>query len=238
MIEEEYRKLVNWVQKTRKHMLCSGSGELELMVPAKVYTDLHRVATRNNNFDILSIMNPDVRIEGILVRPDPSYAGGPAPTHASGKVQMRAGSCSFTSSGMTPIHEMHMLWPPCSHAKEYIEYIEKVKEWCIRKGSPFFQRRDVARINGLSPREAYNAMKYARAKGDIENRTGYMLPTRWWHFKFESTPRQSPNVFDLAANDMISKKTAMAQVGIDFNKEATAMKEEMAKMMAVPKEMM
>jgi len=138
------------------------------------------------------------------------------------RMDMQAiGGIRITREHKKPRFRRWTRWPVVS--KQSLDvHIEKIREWCKSKKSPWFQRQDVVRVCKIDVRLANMVIREAYAQGRMAPKKQGV--GKWHQFKqpvqFQGTPNTQPNVFMKAMQaGVVSKQTALAEFGLDMSAE-------------------
>ena len=229
MNKRDYKNLIEWVSENKRVMEVTGAFNLILTVDNRIIQDLYGhagqgIAHYGNMSRIGGYGGRSIRIMDIEVQPQSTPTG--TSTNALEAVTLRAQGMNLVRGDITPIMKAATCWPIRKNAEAFRECMGKVRAWCERKESSWFQRADVIRLGGCSNHMASEALEYMKAAGDIQNNG------RWWYFVrwFKGTPRNGVSKFqmgvDLASRGMVSMQSIAASLGIDYEEELKALRQE------------
>lgn len=225
MTKRDFRGLLDWIRENKRIMEVTGAFNITLVVENRIMNELSAYHGQDiAHFRGGNYGSHAVQLQGMDVQCRPTPTG--AATNAMEAVILQAQGMNLTRGDIKPVMKASTCWPVRKNAEAMRECMAQVREWCERKESFWFQRSDVIRLSGCTRHMASEALEYLKETGDIRN------DGRWWHFGqiYRGTPRSGVNKFqmgvDLAAQGSISMQAAASSLGIDYDKELKALRQE------------
>lgn len=224
-------EFVHWIIENKKMMEYTGAFNLTVVVPQDVLDAMRIIHNTGLEYYQYTPGNTTVRVLGLDMIPHMcNYRREQA-------VQLVAEGMNLTRSDITPITKSFSPWPIRPNAEKLIAVMEAAKAWCLEKESAFFQKRDVMRVAKCSAHMASEALKYYQSAGDIE-----CVARKWWFFhnmpqNKQGRPSMKYRKVDIGLQryqkmnrlvelGLVSKQTAMNELGIDYKKEMQLMRQE------------